>query len=53
MEIRRSHDRLISTLGLPIQVRCYLYDDMVPWLKQNNVFCKMYIQFCLVLVWFG
>ena len=30
MEIRRSYDRLISTMGLPILVRCHLYIESGP-----------------------
>ena len=32
MEIRRSYDRLISTLGFPILVRCHLYIESGPWI---------------------
>ena len=31
VEIRRSDDRLISTMGLPILVRCHLYIESGPW----------------------
>ena len=31
MEIRRSYDRLISTMGFPILVRRHLYIESVPW----------------------
>ena len=30
VEIRRSHDRLISTMGFPILVRCHLYIESGP-----------------------
>ena len=30
MEIRRSYDRLISTMGFPILVRCHLYIESGP-----------------------
>ena len=30
-EIRRSYDRLISTMGFPILVRCHLYIESGPW----------------------
>ena len=30
MEIRRSYDRLISTMGFPILVRCHLYIELGP-----------------------
>ena len=30
VEIRRSHDRLISTMGFPIPVRCHLYIESGP-----------------------
>ena len=31
VEIRRSSDRLISTMGFPILVRWYLYIESAPW----------------------
>ena len=31
VEIRRSYDRLISTMGFPILVRCLLYIESAPW----------------------
>ena len=31
MEIRWSYDRLISTMGFPILVRCHLYIESGPW----------------------
>ena len=31
MEIRRSYDRLISTMGFPILVRLHLYIELGPW----------------------
>ena len=31
VEIRRSYDRLISTMGFPIPVRCHLYIESGPW----------------------
>ena len=31
MEIRRSYDRLISTMGFPILARCHLYIESGPW----------------------
>ena len=31
MEIRRSYDRLISTMGFPILVRWHLYIESGPW----------------------
>ena len=31
MEIRRSYDRLISTMGFPILVRLHLYIESGPW----------------------
>ena len=31
MEIRRSYDRLISTMGFPIPVRRHLYIESGPW----------------------
>ena len=31
MEIRRSSDHLISTLGFPILIRCHLYIELGPW----------------------
>ena len=31
MEIRRSYDRLISTMGFPILVRRHLYIESGPW----------------------
>ena len=32
VEIRRSYDRLISTMGFPMPVRWYLYIDSGPWM---------------------
>ena len=34
MEIRRSHDRLISIMGFPIPVRWHLYIESGPWLPR-------------------
>ena len=33
VEIRRSYDRLFSTMGFPILVRCHLYIESVPWVN--------------------
>ena len=35
MEIRRSYDRLISTMGFPILVRWHLYIESGPWFLCN------------------
>ena len=35
MEIGRSYDRLISTMGFPILVRWHLYIDSGPWSCQS------------------
>ena len=37
MEIRRSYDRLISTVGFPILVRWYLYIGSGPWRYSTSV----------------
>ena len=34
VEIRRSYDRLISTMAFPILVRCHLYIESGPWTLQ-------------------
>ena len=36
MEIRRSSDRLISTIGIPILIRCHLYIESGPWLPRES-----------------
>ena len=36
MEIRRSYDRLISTMGFPILVRCHLYIESGPSMFVNG-----------------
>ena len=36
MEIRRSYDRLISTMGFPLPVRCHLYIESGPWLHMSR-----------------
>ena len=43
VEIRRSYDRLISTMGFPIPVRRHLYIESGPWSISLKVFpsqCK-------------
>ena len=37
MEIRWSYDRLISTMGFPIPVRCHLYIESGPWCWKQNI----------------
>ena len=37
VEIRRSYDRLISTMGFPILVRSHLYIESGPWLKSSAI----------------
>ena len=37
MEIRRSYDRLISTMGFPILVRRHLYIESGPWSLKSQV----------------
>ena len=37
MEIRRSYDHLISTMGFPITVRCHLYIESGPWCWDQNI----------------
>ena len=36
MELRRSYDHLISTMGFPIMVRRHLYIESGPWVKPTN-----------------
>ena len=38
MEIRRSLDRRISTMGFPILVRCHLCIESGPWLLKSDMF---------------
>ena len=46
MEIRRSYDRLISTMGFPILVRRDLYIESGPWLQYADViFCTCWKRF--------
>ena len=47
MEIRRSYDRLISTMGFPILVRCHLYTESGPWTlsDKSNVIIVFSIYF--------
>ena len=42
MEIRRSYDRLISTMGFPILVRWHLYIESGPWLLNLFLCCLFY-----------
>ena len=47
MEIRRSQNHLISTMGFPTLVRRYLYIESGPWFQQwKGKVCR--IHFCLV-----
>ena len=39
MEIRRSYDRLISTMGFPILVRWHLYIESGPWVLHFILHC--------------
>ena len=41
MEIRRSYDRLISTIGFPILVRCHLYIELGPRIFHANKVSNM------------
>ena len=38
MEIRRSYDRLISTMGFPILVTLHLYIESGPWISNINCY---------------
>ena len=56
MEIRRSYDLLISTMGFPILVRLHLYIESGPWLWQGRTYpyakcssCQWYIRSCWYL----
>ena len=40
MEIRRSYDRLVSTMGFPILVRWHLYIESGPWWLRNTRLCS-------------
>ena len=47
VEIRRSYDRLISTMGFPILARCHLYIASGPWSYKEHVVplsIKLYIK---------
>ena len=46
MEVRRSNDRLISTMGFPIPVRLHLYIESGPWFWDRYL-CSI-IRFCSV-----
>ena len=37
VEIRRSYDRLISTMGFPILVRWHLYIELGPWMDGQTL----------------
>ena len=37
LKIRRSRDRLIFNMGIPIQVSWHLYIDTAPWVRLQNV----------------
>ena len=45
MEIRRSYDRLISTMGFPILVRRYLYIESGPRVSHNERVMKYDVHF--------
>ena len=47
MEIRRSYDRLISTMGFPILVRCHLYIESGPWFSLVFAMSGCYNTLCL------
>ena len=55
LKIRRSWDRLIFNMGVPILVRRYLYIEMAPWPSQNNVhfICKKATWFCFAMFCYG
>ena len=46
MEIRRSYDRLISTMGFPILVRWHCYIESGPRISANTVLVKPAVYRC-------
>ena len=56
MEIRRSYDRLISTMGFPILVRCHLYIDSEPcvcFVNNLDVPCGNFGTLAELMLWYS
>ena len=53
VEIRQSSDRLISTMGFPIQIECHLYVESGPKLSHNYliIIIKFPISKCIYIYW--
>ena len=51
MELRRSYDRLISTMGFPILVRRHLYIESGPWLPAYLPVLRLYDKHILAPTW--
>ena len=54
VEIRRSYDRLISTMGFPMLIRCHLHIESGPWpitpltVLDDHSFFQQYTALCFV-----